>query len=240
MLKRVLAGINRTRISSQATRRVRLPITAQVLARIHSTLVTSSRSDQILIWAIASMAFFGFFRLGELLVESPTKYNPATCLSWGDVALDSRDTPSMIRIHLRQSKCDQLGKGVDVIVGRTDTPICPVKAILAYICLRQDSPGAFFVTQEHTPVTKPWFVAQIREILTAIGLPQEDYAGHSFRIGAATTAALAGVEDSTIQVLGRWQSTAFLQYIRLPGERLASISRVLASSVGTPDPARDS
>ena len=43
---------------------------------------------------------------------------------------------------------------------------------------------------------KQWFVAQIRNTLTAIGLPQQDYVGHSFRIGAATTEALAGIENS--------------------------------------------
>ena len=237
MLKRVLAGVTRARLSRQATPKVRLPITASILTRIHSSLSESSRPDRVLIWAIASMAFFGFFRLGELLVESPASYNPTTSLSWGDVAVDSKTSPSMVRIHLRRSKCDQLGRGVDVIVGRTDTPICPVAAILAYICLRQDSPGAFFVTECRAPATKAWFVAQIREIMSAIGLPQNDYAGHSFRIGAATTAALAGVEDSTIQVLGRWQSSAFLQYIRLPRERLAAVSRLLATSSGTPHPA---
>ena len=48
----------------------------------------------------------------------------------------------------------------------------------------------------HKAVTKGWFVGQIRAILTSVGLPQHDFAGHSFRIGAATTAALAGVDDS--------------------------------------------
>ena len=33
--------------------------------------------------------------------------------------------------------------------------------------------------------------------MAAVGLPQLQYAGHSFRIIAATTATLAGVEDST-------------------------------------------
>ncbi len=42
------------------------------------------------------------------------------------------------------------------------------------------------------------------------GLP-----GHSFRIGAATTAATVGIEDSTIQMLGRW-SSAFLAHISHP------------------------
>ena len=39
-------------------------------------------------------------------------------------------------------------------------------------------------------------------------------AGHSFRIGAATSAALAEVEDSIVQILGQWQSAAFLRYVR--------------------------
>ena len=35
------------------------------------------------------------------------------------------------------------------------------------------------------------------------------YAGHSYRIGAATTASLCGIQDSTIKMLGRWQSSAY-------------------------------
>ena len=42
--------------------------------------------------------------------------------------------------------------------------------------------------------------------------------------GMAASVALAGVEDSTIQLLGRWQSAAFLQYIRTPQERLAFLN----------------
>ena len=42
------------------------------------------------------------------------------------------------------------------------------------------------------------------------------YSGHSFRAGAATTAAKAGVEDSVIKALGRWESSAYLIYMRLP------------------------
>ena len=227
VLKRVLAGIIRTRLAQNVAPRVRLPITAQILARIHGSLVHSSRPDSTLIWVVAATAFFGFFRLGELLVESPRDYSPTTSLSWGNVAVDSRTSPSMVKVHLRRSKCDQLGRGVDVVVGRTDKPLCPVSAILDYIHLCHDSRG------DNSPATKSWFVTQIRDILSSIGLPQSDYAGHSFRIGAATTAAMVGVEDSTIQALGR---SAFLQYIRMPQGQLAAISHQLATAGCPPSP----
>ena len=54
-----------------------------------------------------------------------------------------------------------------------------------------------------------------KNALEQAGLPTKDYAGHSFRIGAATMAAVASLEDSAIQILGQWESCAFKRYIRL-------------------------
>jgi len=45
--------------------------------------------------------------------------------------------------------------------------------------------------------------------------PVHLYSGHSFCIGAVTTAAATGIADSTIQTLGQLQSSAYLLYIRL-------------------------
>ena len=59
-------------------------------------------------------------------------------------------------------------------------------------------------------------MAAIRIALTKkIGLASKDYAGHSFRIGAATTAAHQGIHDSLIKTLGRWESAAYTRYIRM-------------------------
>ena len=46
-----------------------------------------------------------------------------------------------------------------------------------------------------------------------VGLEAEQYAGHSFRIGAATT---ADVNDALIKTLGRWKSDAYTLYVRVP------------------------
>ena len=65
------------------------------------------------------------------------------------------------------------------------------------------------------------------ELLSA-NLPADKYAGHSFRIGVATTAASTGIEDSTIQTLGLWQSSSYLLYIWLDPRHMASLPSTLA------------
>lgn len=228
MLRRVQAGISRCRLKKGATTNVRLPITSHMLRKIKQSLLSSSDPNRLVLWAIACTAFFGFFRLGELLPASRAAYSPATSLSWGDISVDSHSAPRMVQLHLKQSKYDQAGNGADVVVGVTGADLCPVTAILQYIEARGSIPGPFFLDCTKTPVLKPRFITAIRDTLSAMGYQHLNYAGHSFRIGAATSAAVAGLEDSTIQTLGRWHSAAFLQYIRTPKERLAAASAALA------------
>ena len=237
ILKRVQAGVVRSRQPNPSPRK-RLPITAPILASMGDTLMASSNPEKCVVWAVACTAFFGFFRLGELLPESAAAFNPAASLAWGDVAVDNHTAPRMVQIHLKRSKCDQAGAGSDIVLGVTGLHLCPVRALLRFIEIRGSQPGAFFLNSAHMPVTKPWFVTQIRELLASMGLQQQDYAGHSFRIGAATTAALAGLEDSLIQTLGRWHSAAFLQYIRTPKEQLAAVSKNLAQAGRSPGTTR--
>ena len=237
ILKRVQDGIRRCRALKGSPSRIRLPITAKVLLQIKDHLSAVQEDERTVVWCIACIAFFGFFRLGEILPETPRAYHPSTSLSWGDVAVDSHKEPRMVQLFLKRSKCDQFGAGAKVVLGLTGEQLCPVSAILKYIESRGSRPGPFFLDTSHHTITKPWFISRVRCILSAIGLPHHLYAGHSFRIGAATTAALAGVEDSMIQSLGRWNSAAFLQYIRTPKERHAHLCRTLAQwGTSCPDP----
>ena len=113
-------------------------------------------------------------------------------------------------------------------MGRTDGPLCPIAAVMPYMAVRGSAQGPFFRFSSGQPLTKSRFVALIRQALQAIGLPYQDFAGHSFRIGAATAATKAGLEDSAIRTLGRWNSSAYLAYIQTPRESLAQFSRTLA------------
>ena len=94
LLKRVQAGIRRIRLQKGSNPgRIRLPITVHTLARIREVLLSSSQPNRVVMWAVACTAFFGFFRLGELLPISRSTSNAATDLSWGDVAVDDRSAP---------------------------------------------------------------------------------------------------------------------------------------------------
>ena len=223
-------GVRRERALSGATAAVRLPITASVLRAIRPFCLPSPPDhNSRLLWAAATACYFGFFRAGELTVPSESAFNTAVHLAWGDVAI-SENGPRTIRIFLKRSKTDQFGRGVNVFLGATGDAICPVSAMIAYVTSRGDSPGPFFRTAEGLPLTKAYFVSRIRAALTRAGFRETDYSGHSFRIGAATAAAQAGVPDSVIQSLGRWSSPAFLRYIRTPREQLAQFSRTIAGN----------
>ena len=98
ILKPVQAGISRARITKGSPPRIRLPITANILDRIRVVLLSSADPDRHVLLAVAASAFFGFFRLGELLLESTASFNPARSLAWGDVAVDS---PCMVQFHIK-------------------------------------------------------------------------------------------------------------------------------------------
>jgi hypothetical protein len=66
------------------------------------------------------------------------------------------------------------------------------------------------------PLLRDTYIKRMRDLLRACGINAEDFAGHSTRRGAATTAASLGVTAIDIQRMGRWRSDAFKVYIDTP------------------------
>ena len=175
------------------------------------------------------LGFFWFLRTGEMTVPNDQNYDPSCHLSVGDVAVDNPRAPTLLRVSIKQSKTDPFRKGIDLYMGRTGTEVCPVAAMLKYLVARGSQAGPLFRFEDGRFLTRQRFVSAVRAALSEAGVDESKYGGHSFRIGAATTAAEKGLEDSVIKTLGRWRSLAYLDYIRLPRAQLANYSRVLCS-----------
>ena len=225
-LEYVTKGLRRQSAKGAGT--LRLPITPQILLKLQSVWKSHPvLFDATMLWAASCMCFFGFLRSGEVVAPSDTGYDQLYHLSVGDVRVDSTTSPLFIEVYIKASKTDPFRQGVRVYLGRTNSELCPVAAVLAYMVERQSSPGPFFKFVDGRYLTRARFVSEIRAALQAAGVPDSGYSGHSFRIGAATTAVLNGVPDSLIKTMGRWQSSAYTLYIRTPRETLCSVARAL-------------
>ena len=235
-LKVVSNGVARAQAkSAAAVERTRLPISPLILRQLKS-LWSPTRDDPntIMLWAACTMAFFEFFRLGEITVPSEEAFDPSTHLTPSDIAIDDRDNPTLVQVYLKVSKTDQGRKGISIFLGETRDDLCPVAAISAFLAIRGSSAGPFFQLRGSAPLTKEFFTTRVRSALSALGYDSSLYASHSFRIGAATTAAEKGIEDTIIKALGRWKSDAFQAYVKIPRARLASFTAILSAPATSP------
>jgi len=183
--------------------------------------------EKLMLWAAFTIAFYGFFRVSEYVN-----------LHWRDVS----STDDCISITLHQSKTDPFRQGHTVQVFETTSSTCPVKAFKRYSNSVTDVlPNAhLFSTGRFNPLSRVAVTRTLRQLLSQAGLNQMDYASHSFRIGAATTAAAAGLPAWIIKSLGRWSSNAYLSYIHRQPSLTPTIHQLLSRTDATNQPTWDS
>ena len=113
-------------------------------------------------------------------------------------------------------------------MGRGEGSVCPIRALGDFLALRGASEGPLFTLSDGRPLTRRQLSSTVQSILHSAGYTGS-YSGHSFRIGAATTAATRGVPDHLIKTLGRWSSDAYQIYIRTPVSSIIHVSRQLVA-----------
>ena len=74
--------------------------------------------DFVMLWPACCMGVFGFMRAGEFSVTQAGDFDPA-----------NSQTPSIVKVQLKQSKTDPFRKGVSIFLGRTQADLCPVPAM---------------------------------------------------------------------------------------------------------------
>ena len=139
---------------------------------------------------------------------------------------DSLVNPGSFRIHIKCSKTDPFRQGCYIYIGAGKRDLCPVRALTQYLHVRGSTSGPLFLLSDGTPLHRQWLTSSIQSILAAAGVPG-CYTGHSFRIGAATSAASRGLPDHLIKTLGRWSSDAYQLYIRTPVSTIVEVANLL-------------
>ena len=101
-------------------------------------------------------------------------------------------------LTIKASKTDQFMIGAQVVLGATSSDLCPVAALLDYLICRGGTPGRLFQLEDSKPLKRQTFAASVQQALTSSDLDGSQFNGHSYGIGAATTASAAGLEESIV------------------------------------------
>ena len=143
-LKLILNGVVRQRMGHSPPKKPRLPILADTLLGMFRTMARKVDRVSVMLWVACSISIFGFLQAGEITVPTRSAFQSHRHLAWEDVSVDSVQNPKILKVHLKVSKCDQFGNGIDIFLGCIESPMCPVSAALSYMAIHGPAPGPFF------------------------------------------------------------------------------------------------
>ncbi len=193
---------------------VRLPVTLPILTRLVRALpmVFSSHYKCIMLRAMMVTAFRAYLRVGEMVPRSKNRLQG--CLMIGDVVI-AGDLINLSFRHFKHSS--QQGPQSLQVRGEClqGSDIHPAAILREFIQYRGLGAGILFSQPDGSPMLRNEFDVSLKSLLSFCGYQSRSFKGHSFRIGAATAAALRGESDASIRAAGRWASDAFRKYIRI-------------------------
>ena len=88
--------------------------------------------------------------------------------------------------------------------------------------------GPLFIGGCFSPLSRAIVTTTLHQLLHGTNEEPVNYASHSFRVGAATTAAAAGLPPALIKTLGCWKSKVYETYLQYPHSSLNAVSSLLA------------
>lgn len=222
-LRLAFRGYRRRRPASKA--KSRLPITISLLGAFMEILDLDIHQHLVIAAAI-TVGVYGLFRSGELTAK--VREGSSTCplltrshVKWED---------DRFTIRLESSKTDPFREGVDVMVNRNNSLTCPWATLrqLWITAPDQSNEAPLFQLEDGQPLMYKELNTAIKALAQRVGLDPSLFAGHSLRIGGATSLAMLGYHPHVIKALGRWSSLTYQEYARLTGSMRASISAALA------------
>lgn len=239
-IKQVLRGRKNQLISNpqSSNNSNRLPVTPSILALIKKDLKASDLPNErkLLIWAISTLAFFGGFRIHEILSQNTNKFDPLTTLLNEDVDIQSitieNSEHKVIQICLKTEKTNRTGRHNLIDVYPSNGALCPVRAFVKWdnirSCREKHLPA--FRDENGSPYTGRKFNVFLKRFMSS-HFPdiKGQITSHSFRSGLATLLGTLGYSDEDIQTSGRWSSRCFEDYLKLPRSKRIHMAKQIAN-----------
>ena len=119
-------------------------------------------------WAACCLAFFSFLRCLEFTVPV-SGFHPDVHLSVSDVQVDKILVLDNPMISIKCSKVNQFGVSSVITLARSDSELCPVLALLAYLHLRGPSWRPLFRFQDGFYLTRHKFASVVSQVTNAAG-----------------------------------------------------------------------
>jgi len=214
----MLNGAENLTFYSDKAQRQKNVMTLPLLRVLGHELIKSNWSNhsKLVIWGSCTAAFFGSFRLGELLSKNESKFNPYETLLWKDIQFLEDGSA---KIHNKVPKTRTLGGETISLFPFPKYNCCPIAALKALKSLSTEgedypvftfSNGSFLTNQKLNAVIR--FFLEKR-----IGKKAANYSCQSFRGGLPSAlASKPNIENKgSIKIWGRWKSDAFERYTRL-------------------------
>jgi hypothetical protein len=164
-------------------------------------------------WAACTVAFFGSFRMGELLCPTDDSYSDDT-LVWSDITFTGDIS---VTLNIRHPKSNRPGGEKIEVFRFPGHNCCPVKALRCLHNLRADSnpQTPVFALTASQYLCKRSLNDALKELLGR-HFPEHALLGHSFRAGipSALSAVPELVTSEEIQAWGRWSSQSYMAYAK--------------------------
>ncbi|CAN2389032.1 hypothetical protein PRIEUP_LOCUS17151, partial [Pristimantis euphronides] len=206
LVRQALRGFRRGKVKKDTRR----PVSFQLLWDIGGVLgnVCSSEYEVRLFRLAFSWAFFGALRVGELV--SPSKIREG-----GIRREDVQVKGNSVEFWIRRSKTDQEGKGKRVVLGTVKgTRMCPVVTWRRLAEVSVGGKGPALRHSDGSYLSRYQFTVVFRKCLHSLGVAEDGFSPHSFRIGAAMEAVQRGLSAEVVKRIGRWKSDRYRSYVR--------------------------
>ena len=214
---KLLNGIKKSKPPSDKRKAIDLKKLELLLTQL--SLFELSEYDVILYRAMFLFTYYGCLRVGEV-AKSKAKENVIAfdqlTFNFSKQKIDSICLKFLKFKHSDTVKNPRKQKSSlpkMKFTKQSNKRLCPVRAMVKYIKLRGNSEGQLFLTHNGGDVTYHNFNVMMKKCISRVGL-EGTYGTHSFRIGRCTDLNKLGYSENQIKLIGRWNSSAFKNYIR--------------------------